>query len=169
MRNSEILLDLFSKLNHYLNNYEILCSKLKILFNFKEEIGAKDLSRKKDIENNIKYTKSKIQEILQEIDKYFNDGYFSEIDEKTANEINDEYLEVCNHFNSIKISLNLNLAKKFPELTKASKELLNQFENLKNNIRVYNNTATQENWRFKLIDPREADEYLKKLYASIHI
>lgn len=166
---SKKLLDLFSELNHYLNEYSILCSKLKTLFHFKEDITDKDLSRKKEIERNIKYTKNTIIEVMNEIDEYFNEGYFSEMDEETVEEINSEYLEICNHFNSIKISTNFRLTKKFPELIKDSEDLFNCFENLKSNIRLYNNTAVTENWSFKIIDPKEADKYLKTLYTNISI
>lgn len=81
----------------------------------------------------------------------------------------DEYLEVINYTNSIKVSLNLTLSKKFPELKIISEQLIKELDNLDNNIRVYNSTAENENWSNKIIEPKEAKEYLKKLYSEVDV
>lgn len=163
------ILSLFSQLNTNLNKYVILYSELKTLFHFKEVVSDNDLSRKNDLEKSIKFSKNRISELLKIIDTFFNKGFFSEMDKETIDELNDEYLEVINYTNSIKVSLNLILSKKFPELKIISEQLIKELNNLDNNIRVYNSTAENENWSNKIIEPKEAKEYLKKLYSDVDV
>lgn len=161
--------NLLTRLNSLLIDYYALTIQLRnVVRKLKETINAeKLLARKEDLERRIDSTLAMISDIYDQLDEYFNNGYFSEIDEETAKGISDEYIEIINNMDPINFMASLPTMKKFPDILDKNRYLQNEFKKLSNNIEVYNTVAKRENWSFSIIDPEEALKYYKNMRSHI--
>lgn len=164
------LLDLFQKLNHGLNNYFLTYKELKKCLRkiSESETDEKAKKKKADLERKLQFAKEECDGLLLQIDKLFNDGYFSPIDEEMKNEIDDEYMELINIMKSIEDSMQIPSTRNYPGIVRKHTELIERFNQLENNMTVYNHKAEAENWEFKFIYPEKAHEKYADMSNQIH-
>lgn len=159
---------LLVNLNSLLIEYYSLTIKLRnVSRRLKESDDDKLLLRKKDLKRRIDDTLEMITDIYNQIDEYFNEGYFSEMTKDVANSISDEYIEVINNMDPILFMSKLSSMKKFPDLLDKNEYLQKEFDGLSENIRIYNKKVDVENWSFKIIDPDKALKYYKDMRSKI--
>ena len=164
------LLNLFQKLNHSLNNYFLTYKELKKCLRkiSESETDEKAKKKKADLERKLQFAKEECDGLLLQIDELFNDGYFSPINEEMKNEIDDEYMELINIMKSIEDSMQIPSTRNYPDIVRKHTELIERFNQLENNMTVYNHKAEAENWEFKFIYPEEAHEKYADMSNQIH-
>lgn len=159
---------LLENLNSLLVEYYSLTVKLRsVSRRLKESDEDKLTLKKRDLERRIDDTLEMINDIYDQIDEYFNEGYFAEMSEDTAKSISDEYLEVINNMDPIQFMSKFSSMQKFPDLLNKNEYLRKEFEGLNKNIRIYNRKVETENWSFKIIDPDEALRHYKDMRSKI--
>lgn len=102
----------------------------------------------------------KIIDIYNKTDKFFNDGFFLELKKEDAKDISNEYQYVVQEFLVVVETIEDDYYKQFIDLISFyEKTILPGFERLNDNIDIYNNVATVNNWQHKLITYEEAFNY----------
>ena len=126
-------------------------------------------SKRKELEDKIKYAKNEIKSLHNQIEEFFNEGFFQEITKEQADSISDEYQHLVEIIVTTKNTLiNDSAWHIFTDLIDTYENIIVPiFKILNDNIDIYNNKADENGWKYKLRSFDEAIDYHNKNYAVI--